>query len=375
MPRTRWYHYLIIFLVFLVLAFIISNPLEPAGMNGFISWITVGIWLVFTVKFIGHSNYMRQIGSPHSKSFFIAGSYFVAYLSSIWGNFTTILGTNLTGTAWFYVSPWMLIFSLPYVLYSIHAIQSTFRTYFSITVGTRTVNARKFGVGFVVLIVILVLLYYLMLFDATGAIDFAIEPVVRYVDPFQVILILSGIIVAARYGRQPSIPDLRRPVTRVQSRPVVQPRPVPATTTRLSRPPASTVPSQPASPVSRTTAPRTRVAPSIHPQGLRVRVGGTKSPNLDELRPKAGVLSKEDFKCIFCFNIPKLPEDENRGIVLCPTCRHPAHADEFKDWMRNSTLCSRCDARIPESFRRNPKIVSTRVYLEAMKKFAGSIKG
>ena len=74
----------------------------------------------------------------------------------------------------------------------------------------------------------------------------------------------------------------------------------------------------------------------------------------------------EDFKCIFCFELPKLPRDEKRGIILCPHCKHPAHADEFKDWLRNSTLCSRCDTQIPARFIQNPEIIPTKVYLKAI---------
>jgi len=85
--------------------------------------------------------------------------------------------------------------------------------------------------------------------------------------------------------------------------------------------------------------------------------------NLDLYKPKAASLSTEDFKCIFCFKLPELPKDNGRGIILCPKCRYPAHADEFKDWLTNSNLCSRCNAPIPGGFRRNPRIISIKNYL------------
>ncbi len=106
------------------------------------------------------------------------------------------------------------------------------------------------------------------------------------------------------------------------------------------------------------------------PEAVRV-----ERVNIDELRPKGSVLSKEDFKCIFCFNLPKSPDDDQRGIVICPSCRHPAHADEFREWVRSSPLCSRCDAKIAESFRRRPKIVSVKVYLDGMRRLSSQIKG
>jgi hypothetical protein len=80
-------------------------------------------------------------------------------------------------------------------------------------------------------------------------------------------------------------------------------------------------------------------------------------------RPKAANLSIEDFKCIFCFKLPESPNDNGRGIILCPNCRYPAHADEFKDWLRSSRLCSRCNAPIPSSYRKSPKVISVKNYV------------
>jgi hypothetical protein len=92
-----------------------------------------------------------------------------------------------------------------------------------------------------------------------------------------------------------------------------------------------------------------------------------KTYNLKKLRPKGTILFKEDFKCIFCFQLPKLPADEKRGIIICPHCRHPAHADEFRNWLKSSTLCSRCDRPISINFIRNMEIIPTSVYIKAMK--------
>ena len=92
-----------------------------------------------------------------------------------------------------------------------------------------------------------------------------------------------------------------------------------------------------------------------------------KTYSLNKLKPKGTILFREDFKCIFCFQLPKLPADEKRGIIICPHCRHPAHADEFKSWLKSSTLCSRCDRPISINFIRNVEIIPTTVYIKAMK--------
>ncbi len=92
------------------------------------------------------------------------------------------------------------------------------------------------------------------------------------------------------------------------------------------------------------------------------------SAQFEKLKPKAGILSLEDFKCIFCFQEFK-PEDKGRGVVLCPHCRYPAHADEFKDWQKSSNLCSRCDSTIPAGFRRKPNVIPVKDYIAIVKEF------
>ena len=107
---------------------------------------------------------------------------------------------------------------------------------------------------------------------------------------------------------------------------------------------------------------------SVHrPYATRNSAAKKKTYNLNKLKPKGTILFKEDFKCIFCFQLPKLPADEKRGIIICPHCRHPAHADEFRSWLKSSTLCSRCDRPIPINFIRNMEIIPTIVYIKAMK--------
>ncbi len=100
------------------------------------------------------------------------------------------------------------------------------------------------------------------------------------------------------------------------------------------------------------------------PSGNHGSAASRKKYNLNKLKPKASILFKEDFKCIFCFQLPKL--EEKRGIIICPNCRHPAHIDEFKVWLKSSTLCSRCDTQISINFIRKPEIIPARVYLKAM---------
>jgi hypothetical protein len=107
---------------------------------------------------------------------------------------------------------------------------------------------------------------------------------------------------------------------------------------------------------------------SVHrPYPTRNSAARKKTYNLNRLKPKGAILYKEDFKCIFCFQLPTLPADQKRGIIICPHCRHPAHADEFKNWFKSSRLCSRCDRPISINFIQHIEIIPTVVYLRAMK--------
>ena len=96
-----------------------------------------------------------------------------------------------------------------------------------------------------------------------------------------------------------------------------------------------------------------------------------KKPKIKEkvkkFAPKVGRVNIEDFKCIFCFKLPELPADKGRAIVLCPICKHPAHLDEFRDWLKRSKRCSRCDAPIPLAFRRKTTVIPIKFYVKVIK--------
>jgi len=96
---------------------------------------------------------------------------------------------------------------------------------------------------------------------------------------------------------------------------------------------------------------------------------GVGCPYYDQVKPKSSTLTIEDFKCIFCFKLPQMPADQSRGIILCPNCRHPAHADEFRNWTQSSNLCSRCGHKLPSNFRQHPKIIEMKEYFEIIREF------
>ncbi len=112
----------------------------------------------------------------------------------------------------------------------------------------------------------------------------------------------------------------------------------------------------------------------VLPANASVRPFGYTKKNYDQLKPNESQITIDDFKCVFCFHLPQVPADERRGIVLCPKCRHPAHADEFRNWMKNSSLCSRCGYPIPEDMRHELEVIPTKEYLEIIGEFTRRAK-
>ncbi|MHA1273477.1 MAG: hypothetical protein ACTSQS_08585, partial [Promethearchaeota archaeon] len=287
---------------------------------------------------------------------------------------------------------WLIIFAYPYLFYSLYIVYSCFTKFDVVYFKTKSFSARKFGLIITVMWIIggiINPLFFAIIYDYL-----AISPVRIYFD--LVLLMMSAISLlllliygVARHNRP--LPDLTRDyitqrrarIDRLQTMTPTRPTTTPRTTTtphNTSRTstrtnPRGTTTTRRAIQRSTATTPnsmRTATSSSKQKQqskkSIKPKVNSvTKKYNIKEIKPKAGVLSIDDFKCIFCFELPKLPQDQNRGIVICPHCRHPAHIDEFKDWAKNSNLCSRCDTPLPASFIKNPKTIPVSVYLKAMK--------
>ncbi len=376
MPRFRGYCYVIVLLVFLVIAAALAGfPSEPPATNVFWSWLLIGIWLMFVMKLIDAAAYLGSFNSMKNHALFVSGTNFFALIYSAWGNFSTIMGGSIPNSpvSWIQVNGWMLLFSVPFYLYGTYSIYACYRKYFFVYIGEKSVNSKKFGVLVVVFNTIFEIVYYAILFYAYDSTITKLDIISLHVDPLGILFLLVSIGIAVRYGRSPSIPDIRAPLpSPVRARPRPQPQTIAPRPAQPARPAQYSQPARPAQPArSWDSGMSRRVSVRVAaPQAVRV-----ERVNLDELRPKGSVLSREDFKCIFCFNLPKSPDDDDRGIVICPSCRHPAHADEFREWTRNSGLCSRCDAKLPENFRKRPRIVSVKVYLDAMKRLSSQIKG
>lgn len=360
----------IFFFIFVIIGLI--HGLISGFMLNFISWILIGVWLILIFKILENIKRHREFNSPHNTAFFVILPLIIGIAYSIWGPFSGFLGENLNGTS-IYISWWSLIFALPFILLGLRSLYHCFKKYNVVYFGKKSVKARILGY-FISFSIIIFIIFYWMTFYSP--LDFNLF-----------ILLISTILVLITLGfagnkssrtvlnrdyiaeRTKRINSLTNPTTqRQRSRTTRVTRPSPSTrsTTATSRSRSQTTRRTPTS-NRRTTRTSTKTTTrTTHTKTVKPKL---KVSDLNKYKPKGSFLSVDDFKCIFCFKLPKLPEDKGKGIVVCPNCRYPAHANEFKDWTRTSNLCSRCSSPISTNFRRNPKIIPTKQYIAIYRYF------
>jgi hypothetical protein len=359
----------IIFSIFLIIGLI--HGLISFSFINFATWCLIGLWLIFTIKLFENIKRHREFNSPHNTAFFVIIPLGIGIFYSIWGFYTGILGENLLGVVYF--SLWSLIFAFPFILYGSYSLYRCFKKYNVIYFGTKAVKARKLGFILSFSVLIFILTYWISFYSVIESFP---------LDLNLLLLFIATILIVIVFGftnNSPSLPTLTRdyianrtrtinnlatPTTqrqRVRTTRVTNPTPTTRSTTHTSR---SRTQSSRTTPTARRQTTRTKTSNTTRTTTVKPT---SKVRNLNNYKPRGSYLSLEDFKCIFCFKLPKLPDDRGRGVVVCPKCRYPSHADEFKDWMRTSNLCSRCSAPIPSSFRRNPRVISVKNYVVVYK--------
>ena len=360
-----------VFTIFLIIG-VIHGLLSYSFFN-FATWLLIGLWLIFTLKIFENIKRHREFNSPHNTAFFVIVPLGIGIFYSIWGFYTGILGENLLGGVYF--SLWSLIFAFPYVLFSSYSLYRCFKKYNVIYFGTKAVKARALGYILSFSVLIFILAYWISFYSGIESIPLDLNLLLLLIATILIVIIFgftntrSSLPAITRdyiANRTRRINNLTTPTTqrqRVRTTRVTNPTPSTRKTTRTTR---SRTQSSRTTPTSRKQTNRSKTSNVTR----TTRVKPTpKIRDLNKFKPRASYLSLEDFKCIFCFKLPKLPEDRGRGVVVCPKCRYPSHADEFKDWMRTSNLCSRCSAPIPPSFRRNPRVISVKNYTIIYKQF------
>ncbi len=353
----------IIAIIFLIIG--LTHGLISYSLTIFFTWLLIGLWIVFTIRIFENIKHHREYNSPHNTAFFVVLPLFIGIFYSIWGSFTGLLGESLISGVYF--SFWSLIFAFPFVMYGLYSLYRCFKKYNIIYFGKKSVKARALGYILSISVLIFIITYWITLYSF---IEF--PPVDLNLLLLFIAIVLILIVFGFTSNTGSSIPTLTRDYIAERTRRINN-LTTPSTQRQRVRTTRTTNTSPSTRTTTRTTRSRTqssRTTPTSHRQTARTRTTNTTSVkptlkvrDLNKYKPRASYLTVDDFKCIFCFNLPKLPGDRGRGIVVCPNCRYPAHADEFKDWMRTSNLCSRCSATIPSSFRRNPRIISVKNYM------------
>ncbi len=355
----------VIAIIFLIIGLI--HGLISYSLTIFFTWLLIGLFLIFIIRIFENIKHHREFNSPHNTAFFVVLPLFIGIFYSIWGSFTGLLGESLINGVYF--SFWSLIFAFPFVMYGLYSLYLCFKKYNIIYFGKKSVKARALGYILSISVLIFIIAYWITLYSF---IEF--PPVdLNLLLLFIVIVLILIVFGFTRTGS--SLPTLTREYIAERTRRInnLTTRPTQTQRARTTRPNNTPPSTRTTTRTTRSRKQSSKTTPTSHRQPTRTRTTNTtratsakstsKVRDLKKYKPRASYLTVDDFKCIFCFNLPKLPGDRGRGIVVCPNCRYPAHADEFKDWMRTSNLCSRCSAVIPSGFRRNPRIVSVKNYL------------
>lgn len=129
-------------------------------------------------------------------------------------------------------------------------------------------------------------------------------------------------------------------LTAVQTRPVSQPRSVTHTPTRTTPTPGHVQVAE-GIPVNQTT------------QSNKSKINHN---NVRDLIPSVTHLSEDDFRCIFCYEMPIKTSDQ---VIICPNCKKPAHLPEYQQWSSMSNICSYCNQDIGS---RVPKRINGKTY-------------
>ncbi|MHA1618045.1 MAG: hypothetical protein ACTSVZ_02115 [Promethearchaeota archaeon] len=403
--------YLVILIISLIVALATGNSPQQ-DINGFISYLLLGIWICGSGEFFIKVKKNKEYLSDQNYISLIAGSLLLGSFYGMWGDFTTILTLSPDGPSFLSFNFWQLIFALPYILIGAVYLALCTKKYFYVHFGSKSMNAR--GTSIILSLGILVIDGIYLISNQT-ILNLIIDNLNPHINNFNLLILIQAAFalfffvfalitrpsrlssfsanrVSSRLG---SIDRQIADASRVENRARQRERQARSTTNRdqrrradqkrkrdeerkrqesrrnRNRSSSRAISSRSSSSRSRSSTSSTKKRQSKPVSRQKSQKSQKMTKNLTkqqllQMKPKTGILTTDDFKCIFCFELPS-NSDRNGGIILCPNCRYPSHADEFKQWVKSSTLCSRCDGEISASFRRNPKIISTKHYLQAYK--------
>ena len=171
----------------------IIHGLISASLNNLITWILIGLWLVFTIKLFENIKRHREFNSPHNTAFFVIVPLLIGVFYSIWGSFTGILGDNIISGSNLYFSFWSLIFGLPFVIYGSHSLYRCFKKYRVIYFGTKSVKARALGFILAFSIILFIIFYWIGFYNISEFFDSALIPLHFSLDLNLLVLLIMTI--------------------------------------------------------------------------------------------------------------------------------------------------------------------------------------
>jgi hypothetical protein len=349
-----------------------------SSINAFFSFLLIELWTLFSIKFFKKRKKLNEYNSPKNTSFFVLVPMIIGIFYSFWGYITPLLGENLLEgqQTIFIFSIWSFIFAFPYQFYGLNALYSCFtKKKFNLVYIYRrkSVDARKFAYFLSIFIIILIVLFWFTFYAILRYNVLPTERVHNYMD-LQLVITMGFTLLLLFWkgwpGKGSSIPLLSTAELSRRLNTIDQISTSPRPTRTYSQTSSTRTRTTPRVQQTRTVSRTKSKSKSSQPRARKsVKKKFISTGVFNKFKPKAGIINIEDFKCIFCFKLPKLPDDRNVGVILCPNCRYPAHANEFRDWLSSSKLCSRCDTQLPASFIHNPKVISTANYVKVIQKF------
>jgi hypothetical protein len=338
--------YISVLLAGIVFAFLsqIVNPQITISIT--IIYLTLVTILLF--KLIDEWRYYRSYNAPLASAIFICIPAFIAIGGSLIA-FTATLGDvedilqillidmdlNLElfqlDTFYLFFNLFSLLLCLPFYI----ILGILFRKYYSRTYQNIFIFRRRFpSESIIVLNVGFLLIFTTFWFDQKNieisSLFFLVFTILTFIQNY----VMKFVIIPFRRVSRPSRRELqsqrrrtspsRTPVASRQS--TSQPARVTRVEERTRRASQrSTI--QVAPPIHMTRSTKRKLTPAL----------------MASLTPAGQNITKDDFRCIYCY---EFPTESDKQVVICPHCKHPSHADEFQKWLLVANICSRCNKPI-----------------------------
>ncbi|MHA2073177.1 MAG: hypothetical protein ACW97X_01005 [Candidatus Hodarchaeales archaeon] len=342
--------YISIFLigfVFTILSLLTEQPLEVTTT---ILYITCA--LILFIKLIEEWQYYRSYNAPLASAIFIVFPSLIALGGSFIANFASIgeenflrdalININLDleilniGSFYLYINIFGLIFSLPCFI----IILVLLRRYYSGRYPSIFIFRKRFSSDILLLYnctMLLILGYFWIenrIVELTG-LSFIIMSYIFFTQYY----LLDVILVPIRrmYSNSRSH-HASNSTSNSYTPPIISWEEASASSSRSRSRPSS----RPSSRVTSSNRGSVQVVPAVNTPKTRT-VNKLSPAVIFSLTPVGRHVTNDDFRCIFCY---EFPTESNKRVVICPHCKHPAHANELQKWLAVANICSRCNKPI-----------------------------